>query len=46
MELNTYGGLGLALLVAGVVAVAVVAVGVLGVAIDRVAASHDEPEGR
>ena len=46
MELNTFGGLGLALLVTGVAAAAVVVVALVGVLIDRVAAGHDDAEGR
>jgi hypothetical protein len=43
--LNTFGGLGLALLVTGVVAGAVVVIGLLGFLIDRVAAGHEDGRG-
>jgi hypothetical protein len=43
--LNTFGGLGLALLVAAIVAGVVAVVAVLGVLIDRVAARHEDAEG-
>ena len=46
MELNTFGGLGLALLVIGITAVAVAVVALAGVLIDRVAAGHERGEGR
>ena len=44
--LNTYGGLGLALLVAGVVVAVVIVLGIVGVGVDRVAAGHEDQEGR